>query len=164
MRPNALGLLAASLVLAVGFSVAGHHQQDPVDNAENAASGPFRDGLFQAKLDHQLGRKPHFRTGRWTSNSDRAAFLAGYQQVSAPFHADSVTESEAFRRGVNDGAEARDSQRPFSLKAKLSDSVEPVAATKTDASLSYVDGYQLGYYSDAGSLQSQLTPQNSNRY
>jgi hypothetical protein len=73
---------------------------------KNAVSGPFRDGVFQAKLDRQLGESLTCAPEVGLPTQIVAAFVAGYQQASARFRDDSVTGSEAFRREVNDGAEA----------------------------------------------------------
>ncbi len=40
----------------------------------------FRDGLFLAHFDAQHGRKAHIASGRWSSDADRALFIAGYRQ------------------------------------------------------------------------------------
>jgi hypothetical protein len=47
-----------------------------VSQAGNAA---FRDGLHLGKFDAQSGRTPHLSVGRWSSEMDRAWFVAGYQ-------------------------------------------------------------------------------------
>lgn len=164
MNRFVLGILGGALILAVAFGTAAHLQQDSRQNSEIAWTAPYRDGMYLANLDHQLGKKPHLRTGRWSSNADRAAFVAGYEQISGPFRSTSGAELEAFRRGVNDGAEARQSERPFSVKPKVSELAEGQSATENDVSLSYVDGYQLGYYSDAGVLESRVMRRNSDAY
>jgi len=54
----------------------------PIDNHESAQAmtAAFRDDVFQAKLSVQRGEAEHLRIGRWNSDQDRAAFIAGYQQ------------------------------------------------------------------------------------
>jgi hypothetical protein len=55
-----------------------------VSQANNAA---FRDGLHLGKFDAGSGRTRHLSVGRWSSDTNRAWFIAGYQagyqQVSA---------------------------------------------------------------------------------
>lgn len=56
-----------------------------ISNTDNATSGPFRDGSYQAKLDVENGRKPHLSSARWSTSEDRASYSAGYQQAYAQF-------------------------------------------------------------------------------
>ncbi len=46
--------------------------------AEQAANGPFRDGIYLAKLTAQNGEPSHISAGRWSASADREAFVAGY--------------------------------------------------------------------------------------
>ena len=48
--------------------------------AHFAADGAFRDGLFLGKRAVELGQPLHPAFGRWSSEQDRAMFLAGYRQ------------------------------------------------------------------------------------
>ena len=54
----------------------------PINNHESAQAmtAAFRDGVFQARLSVQRGEAEHLSIGRWNSEQDRAAFIAGYQQ------------------------------------------------------------------------------------
>jgi hypothetical protein len=47
-----------------------------VSQAGNAA---FRDGLHLGKFDAASGRTRHLSVGRWSSDTNRAWFIAGYQ-------------------------------------------------------------------------------------
>ena len=47
-----------------------------VSQAGNAA---FRDGLHLGKFDAATGRTRHLSVGRWSSDTNRAWFIAGYQ-------------------------------------------------------------------------------------
>jgi hypothetical protein len=40
----------------------------------------FRDGLYLGKLDTVNGNDRHLAVGRWSKDSDRVAFAAGYNQ------------------------------------------------------------------------------------
>jgi len=52
---------------------------------QTAGDGAFRDGLYLGRLAAEGGRPMHPQIGRWSSEADRASFVAGY------------------RRGFNDG-------------------------------------------------------------
>jgi hypothetical protein len=47
-----------------------------VSQAGNAA---FRDGLHLGRFDAESGRTRHLSVGRWSSDINRASFVAGYQ-------------------------------------------------------------------------------------
>jgi hypothetical protein len=143
------------LLAALGFS--GQVRTNQVRSNDAATNGAYRDGLYQAKLDDQFGRKPHVRTGRWTSDADRASFLAGYQQGSERLRA-AGEEHEAFKQGLNEGTEARRGDRPFALRTNLrsQQSDRPLSREqKAQFELSYADGYQLGYYGEGRMFESE---------
>lgn len=48
--------------------------------AQLATDGAFRDGLYVGKLAAQSGRTRHPLVGRWSTQRDRASFVAGYEQ------------------------------------------------------------------------------------
>jgi hypothetical protein len=45
-----------------------------------AADGAFRDGLFVGRLAAESGRPARPLIGRWSSEQDRSAFVAGYRR------------------------------------------------------------------------------------
>jgi hypothetical protein len=45
-----------------------------------AADGAFRDGLYVGKLDRTAKKTMHPPVGRWSTEKDRASFVAGYRQ------------------------------------------------------------------------------------
>ena len=49
-------------------------------NAQLAADGAFRDGLYVGRLAAEAGRAMRPPVGRWSSAGDRASFSAGYQR------------------------------------------------------------------------------------
>jgi hypothetical protein len=73
------GVLALATVLAF-TNLEG---TENFSNAQMAPNGPYRDGIYQAKLDADLGREPHLSIARWSSDADRASFQAGYEDASA---------------------------------------------------------------------------------
>ncbi len=46
-------------------------------------SAAYRDGLYVGKLAAQRGEQRLAPVGRWSTQNDREAFLAGYQQANA---------------------------------------------------------------------------------
>jgi hypothetical protein len=150
-------IVVAGVALAAAFGFTGQLRPTQKPDPEMATNGAYRDGLYQAKLDEQFGRRAHVRTGRWSSDADRASFLAGYQQGSDRVRA-AGEEHEAFRQGLNEGTEARRGDRPFALRTNLrsQQSGRPVSREqKAQFELSYADGYQLGYYGEARTFDSE---------
>jgi hypothetical protein len=44
------------------------------------ADGAFRDGLYLGQLDSASGQPARAAVGRWSTDQDRATFLAGYRR------------------------------------------------------------------------------------
>jgi hypothetical protein len=80
MNKRSLLVLGLVLFVAAGTVEISRRslQNDPDARQADAA---FRDGSFQAKVDIERNRKPHFSTGRWSTDQDRASFIAGYEQT-----------------------------------------------------------------------------------
>lgn len=57
---------------------------------------PYRDGLYVGKLVAQRGEQHLAPVGRWATQSDRDAFLAGYEQAN-PEIAQAPLETKAIR-------------------------------------------------------------------
>jgi hypothetical protein len=86
MKRTPFFVVGLMLVIAiVGGVVSAHGPRTANGNASQNKEGAFRDGLFLARLDVQNGRAPHLATGRWSTSSDRALFVAGYQQGYGEF-------------------------------------------------------------------------------
>jgi hypothetical protein len=74
-------------VLAVSVAVAALTSRNlltrtdsPANATVSQASNPaFRDGLYLGRLDAESGRTRHLSAGRWSSDTNRAWFIAGYQ-------------------------------------------------------------------------------------
>lgn len=58
------------------FSPAALQEDFTVSQAGNAA---FRDGLYLGRFDAESGRARHLCVGRWSSDTNRAWFTAGYR-------------------------------------------------------------------------------------
>src|SRR5436853_6828643 len=89
MKRKTLLLVGLTLAIAstVGIVVSAHGPKTAASNVSQITDAAFRDGLFQAKLDVQRGKGPHLLSGRWSTFSDRALFIAGYQHGSREFSA-----------------------------------------------------------------------------
>jgi hypothetical protein len=153
----AIGIAVGMVVgLSVRSPVADIQKRQPNDAA-------FRDGIFQAKLDVQSGRKPHLASGRWNTNADRALFVAGYQQgYREAFEAHAgrlpkpaAAEVAGYWDGMSDGAEHHAASRSFQpektnnyLNAGQDSLVErkDVAEYQREYRHAYLNGYQQGYY------------------
>ena len=142
MNKRVFWVAALSLSFAGGLLVGGsvHHSRFPHRSAAQALDPAFRDGAYQARLDAEEGRRPHFSTGRWSSDSDRASYVAGYQQgyresyenLSGQLMEPSFAELAAsgYRDGMLDGAWHRIASQPFQADQ---------TANYRDAGTSYLD-------------------------
>jgi hypothetical protein len=166
-QPPIVLTIGIAVGLLVGFSV-----RSPQTGSANrqAVDAAFRDGMFQAKLDVESGRKPHVDCGRWNSNADRALFIAGYQQEyreAFETHAGKLPKPAAaevagYRDGLLEGVAhliGSHSFQPDKTDNYLNagqDSLQPhqdAAKYQREYRLAYLNGYQQGYYSQETSSQ-----------
>jgi hypothetical protein len=141
-----------ALFLCVGLGVVGYRSPGGAADTRQADAA-YRDGSFQAKIDIANGRKPHLASGRWSSDQDRASFIAGYQQTYRQL-ADSraikpaeptAAELAGFRDGLLDGARHRKAAQPFQVNK--TDNFRNVGYAEVAAYRgAYSNGYQQGYY------------------
>jgi hypothetical protein len=179
MKRRVLLMLALSGSFATGLIVgeAKRRPRLPAMETAQSADGPFRDGLYQAKLDTEEGRKPHPAIGRWSSAEARASFLAGYQTgYRAPSEAafgrvkgPSVAEMAAtgYRDGMLDGGWHRAASQPFQAEQTanyraggvtyLGENVAP-DEFKHFYREGYLNGYRHAYFTQA-KLQGEKTDQ-----
>ena len=82
----------------------------------------YRGERPEAKMDVDRGRKAHVSSGRWSTDQDRASFIAGYEEsFKALMEAKSgkaepsAAEVAGYRDGVADGARHRRASQPFQL-------------------------------------------------
>ena len=162
MKRKMLLLVGVTLAVAsvLGIVVSAHGPKAAVSNSTEITDAAFRDGLFQAKLDVQRGRAPHLASGRWSTFSDRALFIAGYQQGYREFSAahagplpePTVAQLAGYADGMVDGAGDRRSLQPFQVERaeKFKNAGQNSAAAneqyKQSYRRAYSDGYQQGYY------------------
>jgi len=162
---NKRSLVVLVLVLCVGVGVVEVSRRGSQSGADSKqADAAYRDGSFQAKIDIESGRKPHFSSGRWSTDQDRASFIVGYEQTyrelaearSGKIVEPTAAELAGFRDGVLDGARDRLAAQPF--QANKTDNYRKAdrgyAEMNTDPDKyrqyyrdAYSNGYQEGYYS-----------------
>ena len=149
-----------ALFLCVGMGAVGYRaSRCPVNIRQ--ADAAYRDGSYQAKIDVAMGRKPHLSSGRWSTDQDRASFIAGYQQSyhelaarTAKVAEPSAAELAGYRDGGLDGARHRKASQPFQVNK--TDNFRNVGYAEVNAYRdAYSNGYQQGYYSlaDASDLK-----------
>lgn len=73
----AIGFAGTSAMLVQRDMVARRGQS--ID-AQMAADGAFRDGVYLGKLARSAKSPMHPPIGRWSTEKDRASFAAGYRQ------------------------------------------------------------------------------------
>ena len=150
-RVNILMVVGTSaLLILFALEIGTQDQATPAQTAN--ASAAFRDGMFQARLAAQGGEKPHLSAGRWSSDADRRDFVAGYQQgYLQALGQDGITvrqgaEQAAYRHGLADGAQDRQSSQSFRNVARHGDhaGVLPDDGYRN----AYATAYQLSYYGE----------------
>jgi hypothetical protein len=163
MKRQSLYVFASTLGFMIVWLVAvsAHGPKIEPGNGGPGVDAASRDGRFQARLDAQNGRKPHISIGRWSTNRDRALFIAGYQQGYREFseaHSGKSMESNAAelagkQDGMLDGARHRLASQPFQVdktdtyrNAGQEVNSDP-ERYKRDYRQAYSVGYQEGYYS-----------------
>jgi len=170
MKSRVFLMLALSVSFAAGLILGGAKRGTSMPAVEPTQStdAPFRDGLYQARLDAEEGRKSHPAIGRWSSAEARASFLAGYQRGYRPWSeaaigrvtGPSITELAAagYRDGMLDGGWHRIASQPFQAKQTanyLAGGAAYLGTTATSDEFKrfyregYVNGYQHAYSAQA---------------
>ena len=164
MRERSMIFLTAlaGLTLGVaGFAARGAMPDGAVPFGNSNAA--FRDGLYQARLQAEQGRKPHVASGRWAARADRIAFVAGYQEgyrIFAKTHPQkhirpTSIELAGLRDGIEDGLRDWAELQPFRVQRAIQlrhaalQRMEVISSDLKDDpryQLAYVNGYQQGYY------------------
>ena len=162
MKNRAFIMLALSGSFAAGLIV-GESQREPrlrTVEVGQAGDAAFRDGLYQARLDIEEGRKPHPAFGRWSSTEARASFFAGYRRGYRPssevalgqMAGPSVAElaAKGYRDGMLDGNWHRIASQPFQADETTNYREAGTAylgttATSDEFKHFYREGYMNGY-------------------
>ena len=167
-----------ALVVCVGMGALAFHGSSGVVNVRQADAA-YRDGSFLAKIDIEHGKKPHFSSGRWSTDQDRASFIAGYEQTyreMSEARADKVAalspaELAGYRDGVTDGVKHRKSAQPFQAsktenfrKAGVTDASAEGEKNRQFYRDAYENGYQRGYYTSSDSSDVSTISQTSSPF
>ena len=83
--------LLAGLAASAMLGKTGSTGNQRLAEARLASDGAYRDGLYVGRLTAEAGRGSHPPVGRWSTNADRASFIAGYRQA----YGESVSHSGA---------------------------------------------------------------------
>jgi hypothetical protein len=152
-------LLAVALIAWVGESM--RSATVAVGSPAQLADAAFRDGVFQARIDVENGRKPHLSSGRWSTDQDRASFIAGYEQNyrallqarAEKSREPNAAEVAGYRDGMFDGARHRKLLQPFQVDKtdNYRRAGQGLAEISADVyrdvyRFAYRNGYQQGYY------------------
>jgi len=180
MKRKTLLLVGLTLAIAstVGIVVSAHGPKTAASNVSQITDAAFRDGLFQAKLDVQRGKAPHLLSGRWSTFSDRALFIAGYQQGYREFSAaqagtlpqPTVAQLAGYADGMVDGAGDRRLSQPFQVERteKFKNAGQTSAAAneqyKQYYRRAYSSGYQQGYYAQPDQQELKAVGQTSSPF
>ena len=70
--------LGTSATLAIRYPGA---QRGRASESRLALDGAYRDGLYIGQLAAKTGRRSRPPIGRWSGETDRASFLAGYEHA-----------------------------------------------------------------------------------
>jgi hypothetical protein len=168
MKKRIFLVLALCVSFASGMLVEGSAHRPKLAAASEGSQevdAAFRDGVYQAKLDVQEGRRPRLSVGRWNTETARALYIAGYQKGYRELSGSnagkvtgiSVAELAAtgYRDGMLDGARHRLGAQPFQAEqtANYRDAGLAYLDANTDSDLykryyreGYSNGYQQGYY------------------
>jgi hypothetical protein len=118
---------------------------------EIATNGAFRDGIYLGALDAKYGKAPHIALGRWSRDSDRRSFAAGYETAYRESRAvlsqnkqSNPNTSGAYRDGLylgkRDAAQNRPEQTVTGRWTQLQDKEL------------FASGYHQAYLSEAARL------------
>ena len=170
MKSRVFLTLALSVSFAAGLILGGAKRGTSLPSVEPAQStdAAFRDGLYQARLDIEGGRKAHPAIGRWSSAEARASFLAGYQRGYRPWSdvafgrvtGPSIAELAAagYRDGMLDGGWHRSASQSFQAEQTanyLAGGAAYLGTTATPDAFKhfyregYINGYQHAYSAQA---------------
>jgi hypothetical protein len=154
MTTKIVSLFSSSLAAFIlGLVVSPSLMQPPNPQRADAA---FSDGVFQASLDFQSGRKPHLASGRWSTDRDRLSFVSGYEQRWRELFKDSAlplvddAQLSGYWDGAVQGAKDGKSSLPFQAagngKNQAAASASYSEAEKEHYFNGYAAGYKAGYY------------------
>jgi len=159
---NIISLFCSSLAAFIlGLFLGPQLMVSPSD--PQRADAALSDGVFQATLDFQSGRRPHLASGRWNSVQDRFSFAKGYEQRWRELFKDgsstmpTVDDAQltGYWEGIVEGAEAGKRSQPFQVaranqhEAALNVHANSYSEPEKQHYLNgYSAGYKAGYYAE----------------
>jgi hypothetical protein len=177
MKKVLLSMFAIALTLGIAATLLTEAATQGTNSAAGqvigATDAAFRDGLYVGKLDAVQGNRPHLSSGRWSADTDRRSYVAGYQkgynQVlqsgKAKISGPQAAELTGYRDGLADGSNDRRSAKPFQL-SKTDNYRTALRGLEAEADRensrhayrqAYANGYQEAYYGHATRDASELS-------
>jgi hypothetical protein len=80
MRLSLYSVIAVVILFGLAYKVRPTHFSNPPSSkvAITTMEGAYRDGLYLGRLQRKQGLPSHLAIGRWSRESDRQLFEAGY--------------------------------------------------------------------------------------
>jgi hypothetical protein len=154
-----VGALCVSFASGMLVEGTAHKPKLAASEASQEVDAAFRDGVFQAKLDVQEGRRPRLLVGRWSTETERALYIAGYQKGFREFSGTSTGEVNEISAAELAATGYRDRHRlgaqPFQAEQapNYRDAGMAYLDSNADSELykgyyheGYSNGYKQGYY------------------
>jgi hypothetical protein len=151
-----VSVVGLSVMAGLFFIYSFGANQGNFNDAKNAASAPFRDGTYQARLAAARGDEPHVSAGRWSNDADRQAYVAGYEQAFHQARERSEQEGFVVSNSDEETGESIAAFRDGVYQARLAaeNGVKPHLSTgrwsKAADRRAYVAGYQQEYLEARG--------------
>ena len=131
---------------------------------------PIGTGFTKPRSMSRRDESHTLSSGRWSTDQDRASYIAGYQQTYRELiaRATKVTEPSAaelagYRDGLLDGARHRKAAQPFQVNK--TDNFRNAGYAEVNAYRdAYSNGYQQGYYSPADGSELKTISQTSSPF
>jgi hypothetical protein len=144
MKMRSYSAWALALVIGAGIFaiVRNGDAASRQDTSVRKSSAAFRDGAYLGKLAAERGEAPHMALARWTSNTDRNLFAAGYDQA----YSVSLSGSD-FARDQNNLAAFRDGLYLGKLDAERGNALHIAAGRwgTNNNRAAFVQGYNQAY-------------------
>src|ERR1700739_1304113 len=155
MTTKIISMFASSLAAFILGLLLSPHMTVPSGD-QRRADAAFSDGIFQATLDFQSGRRPHIASGRWSSVQDRFSFAKGYQErwrelfktVSSSVPTVDDAQLSGYWEGIVEGAQDGKTSQPFQVGGAGKDQAALGARGSSYSDQEkqhFLDGYAAGY-------------------
>jgi hypothetical protein len=144
-------------IIVVAMFLLTRSPQIQQSNDANRASAAYRDGWQLGNRAALGGNKPHVLLGRWSSESDRGLFAAGYFQgyikdgiaVAPVAWKPEAADQKGFDDGKAAGADDRQHARPFAVtnrhEYRKVRSAYRMIGNADNTRSQYLQGFAVGY-------------------